>query len=236
MYPLVKGFILLPYSTLSWRTPLSYRNQSTGLLRKSMDWFLYDNGLRHERVKEFGVIGTHSKIYELISDSNKKILINSTVNEIKQFFQCLFQKLWSSFQHHWISKRYKLPIGTRFIIASKQCVIKPLSKNITTAFKLLYISVQKYYDKSNFWYGINSFWLIHNNKPVIDIFNKLSSRRVADSVTTNGFSTLYTNISHGILIKALNFVTDFAFKGKTQSKLSVSNNDMANWSKTSKYF
>ena len=31
--------------TLSWRRPLSYRNQS-----KSMDWFLYDNGLRHERV------------------------------------------------------------------------------------------------------------------------------------------------------------------------------------------
>ena len=28
--------------TLSWRRPLSYRNQS---------WFLYDNGLRHERVK-----------------------------------------------------------------------------------------------------------------------------------------------------------------------------------------
>ena len=25
---------------------------STFLLRKSMDWFLYDNGLRHERVKE----------------------------------------------------------------------------------------------------------------------------------------------------------------------------------------
>ena len=36
--------------TLSWRRPLSYRNQSTDLLHKSMDWFLY-NGLRHERVK-----------------------------------------------------------------------------------------------------------------------------------------------------------------------------------------
>ena len=34
--------------TLSWRRPLSYRNQSTDLLRKSVDWFLYDNGLRHE--------------------------------------------------------------------------------------------------------------------------------------------------------------------------------------------
>ena len=37
---------------LSWRRPLSYRNQSTDLLGKSMDWFLYDNGLRHERVKK----------------------------------------------------------------------------------------------------------------------------------------------------------------------------------------
>ena len=37
--------------TLSWRRPLSYRNQSIVLQSKSMDWFLYDNGLRHERVK-----------------------------------------------------------------------------------------------------------------------------------------------------------------------------------------
>ena len=35
---------------LSWRRPLSYRNQSIDLQSKSMDWFLYDNGLRHERV------------------------------------------------------------------------------------------------------------------------------------------------------------------------------------------
>ena len=35
---------------LSWRRPLSYRHQSIDLLRRSMDWFLYDNGLRHERV------------------------------------------------------------------------------------------------------------------------------------------------------------------------------------------
>ena len=36
--------------TLSWRRPLSYRNQFIDLQRKSVDWFLYDNGLRHERV------------------------------------------------------------------------------------------------------------------------------------------------------------------------------------------
>ena len=36
--------------TLSWRRPLSYRNQAIDLLCKSIDWFLYDNGFRHERV------------------------------------------------------------------------------------------------------------------------------------------------------------------------------------------
>ena len=38
--------------TLSWRRPLPYRNQSIDLHSKSVDWFLYDNGLRHERVKK----------------------------------------------------------------------------------------------------------------------------------------------------------------------------------------
>ena len=28
-----------------------HKNQSIDLLSKSMDWFLYDNGPRHERVK-----------------------------------------------------------------------------------------------------------------------------------------------------------------------------------------
>ena len=50
--------------TLSWQRQLSYRNQSidlqhdggcyhietSPLICKSMDWFLYDNGLHHERV------------------------------------------------------------------------------------------------------------------------------------------------------------------------------------------
>ena len=37
--------------TLSGRRPLSYRNQSIDLQSKSVNWFLYDNGLRHKRVK-----------------------------------------------------------------------------------------------------------------------------------------------------------------------------------------
>ena len=43
----MKGRLL----TLSRWRPLSYRSQSIDLRSKSVDWFLYDNALRHERVK-----------------------------------------------------------------------------------------------------------------------------------------------------------------------------------------
>ena len=34
------------------RKSISYRNQPVGMLCKSMDWFLHDRDLHHERVKE----------------------------------------------------------------------------------------------------------------------------------------------------------------------------------------
>ena len=36
---------------ITWRRSLSYKNQSIDLSCKSMDWFLYGNHPRHERVK-----------------------------------------------------------------------------------------------------------------------------------------------------------------------------------------
>ena len=46
---LIKSFSFL---TLSWGSPLWYRNQSIELRSKYYIRFLYDNGLRHERVKK----------------------------------------------------------------------------------------------------------------------------------------------------------------------------------------
>ena len=44
--------LILRYSFNPFMTEaLSYRNQPIDLRSKSMDWFQYDNGLRHERVK-----------------------------------------------------------------------------------------------------------------------------------------------------------------------------------------
>ena len=45
-------FIVHLFLTLSWLRSQSYRNQSIDLQSKSVDWFLYDRDLCHERVKE----------------------------------------------------------------------------------------------------------------------------------------------------------------------------------------
>ena len=64
--------------------PLSYRNQSIDLLFKSMDcfpdWFLYDNGLRHERVNvtqyfDFLIFMTFNS-NDLSFKSHKKTFVN----------------------------------------------------------------------------------------------------------------------------------------------------------------
>ena len=42
--------------TVSWQMSLSYRNQNTDLQSNSMNWFLYDRDLRHERFNFLHII------------------------------------------------------------------------------------------------------------------------------------------------------------------------------------
>ena len=45
-------FSRLSFLTVSRQRPISYINQSVDLQSKSMDWFLYNIGLRRETVKK----------------------------------------------------------------------------------------------------------------------------------------------------------------------------------------
>ena len=62
--------------TLSWWRPLSYRNQSIDLLRKSVDWFLYDNGPRHERVNLERIVRFSEQCYRTLLCNFYKLLID----------------------------------------------------------------------------------------------------------------------------------------------------------------
>ena len=66
---------------------------------------------------EIAVLSTTSKTYKLISDYNKNIFINSTVNETKQHFSMYISLNRTP---HWIAKMHKSPNDTGFITASKQ--------------------------------------------------------------------------------------------------------------------
>ena len=55
-------FCLTFVLTLSWQRSLLCNSQSIDLLRKSIDWFLYDRDLRHERVKLYKTCKGHISV------------------------------------------------------------------------------------------------------------------------------------------------------------------------------
>ena len=82
--------------TLSRRRTIAYRNQSINLLCKSMDWFLYDIGLRRERVKWISLIVALKHLNAFIGChiltpfnywyTREKLLISSLACKIQQSY------------------------------------------------------------------------------------------------------------------------------------------------------
>ena len=130
---------------------------------------------------------------------------------------------------YWIPKLHKNPVKSRFIIASKHCTTKRLSKNLSSIFTLFQKQIDTYYAKAHFYSGIKSYWIINNRDPVLRAVNKSHARRSAKCVTSFDFSTLYTKIPHDKLIEVLNKITDFVFKGGTRNKISIHSSGIASW-------
>ena len=123
---------------------------------------------------------------------------------------------------YWLPKKHKDPSGSRFIVAAPKCSVKPLSKYVTSVFKMFYKQIEHYNDKILFFSGVKSFWCIQNNAPVKKSIHKINSRSKARSVMTFDFSTLYTKIPHNKLLYVLNQLIDFCFKGGDKSYIVVS--------------
>ena len=79
-------------------------------------------------------------------------------------------------------KMHKHPIKARFIIASPKSSTKPLTRTITSVFRFFVRQIQTYNDKCGLFTGVNTFWIVQNNKPVIDAMNGLNKRRKATSL------------------------------------------------------
>ena len=114
---------------------------------------------------------------------------------------------------YWTPKTRKKPTGARFIIASKNCSTKPLSKAVSKAFKLIFHQIEHFYDKSHFYKSFNQFWVIENSKPLLEKIDKINNKANAKIISTFDFSTLYTKLPHEDLIKVLHEIIDFVFDG-----------------------
>ena len=163
---------------------------------------------------------------DLIKNNIKDLKSKFGINDISPENHCLPNL-------YWMPKMHKNPIKARFIIASPKSSVKPLSKAITSAFRLFYRQIENFNDKQRFYTGVNTFWVIQNNRPVVDAMNKLNARNKAKSISTFDFSTLYTKLPHDKLLDVLNKLIDFCFNGG-EHKFIVISKFGARWCKDKK--
>lgn len=132
---------------------------------------------------------------------------------------------------YWTPKMHKNPSGCRFIIASKTCSTKPLSKSVSSAFKLIYKQVEKYHANAKYFANYNKFWVLQNSDPVISILKRINCKKRAKSIATYDFSTLYTKLPHNKLISQLSKVIDLVYKGGDKTYISVTESGSTFWTK-----
>lgn len=105
------------------------------------------------------------------------------------------------------------PTKAKFLIATLVST-KPLSKSLRyLMLKLFFGQIHNYNKQSFFFSGINFFWTILHNEPVINSINNLNRRSKALSISCFKVSAVDTKIPHNKLIIVFNELVDFCFKG-----------------------
>ena len=175
-------------------------------------------------MKELGLLGEQSPTYTII-DLSPDYIMDQHNSVLKDKFNITVdQDNLALPDIYWTPKLHKNPVKFRFIIASKQCTIKHLSKNMSSIFSLFMKQIETYNRKARYYSGINSYWIVHNRDPIMKTINKSVSRKSAKCISSFDFSTLYTKIPHDKLIEVLRHIIDFAFKGGTRKKIGISRN------------
>ncbi len=112
---------------------------------------------------------------------------------------------------YWTAKMHKNPPSSRFIAASRRCVLKPLSALLTQCLRAISKELQKFCALWKKGSNVNPWWVADNSKPLLKTLTTLNRIGGARSVDTFDFTTLYTNIQHISIKKELEWVIDTAF-------------------------
>ena len=102
---------------------------------------------------------------------------------------------------YWMYKMQKKLLKARFIMASLS-LLELLARTVTSIFCLLFRQILLL-KINRFFTGIKTFWVKQNNKPVIDVINKLNQCSQATPISSFDFSTLYIKVSHNKILMVL---------------------------------
>ena len=148
-------------------------------------------------LQELGLTGSSTSTYSKITNLAPIDIITQHQTELKAKFNISVEDNMLSLPDiYWMPKLPKNPVKFRFIISSKQCTTKILSKNVSSIFTLFQKQIEAYHRKSYFYSGIKSYWIVQNREPVLQAVKKSYIRRSAKCVSSFDFSTLYTTIHH----------------------------------------
>ena len=124
-------------------------------------------------VKELGLADGHTNTYEPVLNTNMSSIVKQHTTDLhKEFGIVIPDDMQTLADIYWMPKLHKTPIKERFIIASKKCTLKQLSKDITSIFKLAHEQVEKYKNKARRFSGVSTFWVIQNSTPVLETLDK----------------------------------------------------------------
>ena len=123
---------------------------------------------------------------------------------------------------YWFPEMLQTPIGVRFLVASNYCRAKPLSNTICQIFKIIFNTVESFYNKNLCYLGCKKVWVVQNSLPVATELNKINVKKKAKSVSTFDFSILYTAIPHELLLKVRSEVIKFVLKFKVTKGIAFS--------------
>ena len=89
---------------------------------------------------------------------------------------------------YWIPEMHKNSIGACFIIASKICSKKQISKSVSNAFKLAYSKIEHFHKNSKFLPNYNKFWVSQNSDPIIQSLNNIIKKNMTNPLQHITFS------------------------------------------------
>ena len=175
------------------------------------------------------------KIYEILSCDETYELTDYSVESIRDKLTLECKRLMSKSVDsdldipfiQLLPKFHKNPVDFRVIIASKRACTKPISKLVSNALKLIDKNIQKYCEAIFNNTGVQCYWVINNNKPILDCLDGLSKAKSAKSINTFDFGQMYTNLHHTDIFQQMHKVLTLAF-GKTDSI--YVNHNSAMWS------